>query len=224
MLIDRDRLLSILDELKPYHATLVAVSKTKPIAAIREAYDARHKIFGENYVAEMAEKYEQLPKDIQWHFIGHLQTNKVKIIAPFVSLIHGIDSLKLLKEVDKEAKKINRVISCLLQVHIAEEETKFGLSFEEAEQLLASTDIRELKNVSINGLMGMATFTDNPIQVRKEFHSLKTFYDSVKNKFQFPVLNFQFLSMGMTGDYQIALSEGSNMVRIGSAIFGERGS
>jgi len=224
MLIDRDRLLSILHELKPYHATLVAVSKTKPVESIREAYDAGHKVFGENYVAEMADKYDQLPKDIQWHFIGHLQTNKVKIIAPFVSLIHGIDSLKLLKEVDKEAKKINRVIPCLLQVHIAEEETKFGLSLEEAEQLLASTDIRELKNVSINGLMGMATYTDTISQVKKEFHSLKTFYDTVKNKFQLPVLNFQFLSMGMTGDYQIALSEGSNMVRIGSAIFGERGS
>ncbi len=223
MLFNKENLFSILKELESHDATLVAVSKAKPVEAIREVYDCGHKIFGENYVQELADKHEQLPKDIQWHFIGHLQTNKVKLIAPFVSLIHGVDSLKLLKEIDKEAKKNNRVINCLLQIYIAKEETKFGLSFEEAEQLLQSNELNELKNISIKGFMGMATLTDDEQQIRKEFHSLKVFLERIKNSRQSAV-DSQLLSMGMTSDYKIALEEGSNLVRIGSAIFGERNS
>lgn len=222
MSVNISQLKKILSELNECNATLVAVSKTKSVEAIKAVYDSGHKIFGENYVQELVDKHGQLPKDIQWHFIGHLQTNKVKFIAPFVSLIHGVDSLKLLKEINNEAKKNNRIINCLLQIHIADEETKFGLSFEEAEQILNSSEVKEMKNISIKGLMGMATLTDNENQIRKEFKSLRQFFERVKTNFQFSILNFQFLSMGMTSDYKIALEEGSTMVRIGSAIFGER--
>ena len=222
MALNKQFLSALLNELAFHKATLVAVSKTKPAVLIKEAYDCGQKIFGENYVQEIVEKHEQLPKDIQWHFIGHLQTNKVKLIAPFVSLIHGVDSFKLLKEIDKEAKKNNRIINCLLQIHIAQEETKFGLSFEEAETLLKSSEIPELKNAVITGFMGMATLSINQDLIRKEFRSLKNFQEKMKANYEIQNPKFEILSMGMTSDYKIALEEGSNMIRIGSAIFGER--
>lgn len=193
---------------------LVAVSKTKPNDLILEAYNAGQQIFGENKVQELVEKEQSLPKDIEWHMIGHLQTNKVKYIAPFVSLIHAVDSKKLIKEINKRAKQNNRVIACLLQVHIAQEENKFGLDKEGVIEILES----DFPNVSIVGLMGMATFTDNKNQVRKEFKYLKNIYDELKESQP----NFSILSMGMSGDYTIAIEEGSNMVRIGSSIFGNR--
>src|ERR1051325_1358993 len=205
----------------PSNVTLVAVTKTHPSEVVLEAYNAGHKIFGENKVQEMADKYHNLPKDIEWHLIGHLQTNKVKYIAPFVKLIHSVDSLKLLKEINKQAKKNNRIIDCLLQIYIAKEETKYGLDFTEAEQLLVLGELRELKNVRITGLMGMATNTDNQDQVRTEFRSLKIFFDrlSTRNSQQGTSNpGLETLSMGMTSDYKIAIEEGSNMVRIGSAI------
>lgn len=213
-----DRIQSLL----PAHVKLVAVSKTKPAEDILEAYQHSQKIFGENKVQEMVGKYESLPKDIEWHFIGHLQTNKIKYIAPFVHLIHGVDSFKLLKSIDSEAKKAGRIISCLLQFHIAEEETKFGLSMEEALVMLNSEAFQSLKNVAICGVMGMATFTDNEQQIRKEFAALKSYFDMLKKDYfaQSPV--FQEISMGMSGDYLLAIEEGSTMVRIGSSIFGER--
>ena len=202
----------------PEHVTLVAVSKTKPVSDLMEAYEAGQRIFGENKIQEMAEKWEQMPKDIQWQMIGHVQTNKVKFMAPFVSLIHGVDSLKLLEEINKQAKKNNRIIDCLLQIHIAEEETKFGLNEEELASLVSSNDYQELKNIRIVGLMGMATFTDNKEQVKKEFAHLKSIFD------QFKINNAQFtiLSMGMSGDYQLGIEFGSTMVRIGTGIFGKR--
>jgi hypothetical protein len=183
-----------------------------------EGYEAGQRIFGENKIQEMAEKWEQMPKDIQWHMIGHVQTNKVKFMAQFVNLIHGVDSFKLLQEINKQALKHNRIIDCLLQVHIAEEETKFGLDEKELAYLLSSTEIQELKNIRIVGLMGMATFTDNKDQVKKEFTHLKSIFDQVA------IQNSQIaiLSMGMSGDYQLAIECGSTMVRIGSSIFGER--
>tara|TARA_Y100000385_G_C12950705_1_gene575339 strand:+ start:230 stop:868 length:639 start_codon:yes stop_codon:yes gene_type:complete len=193
---------------------LVAVSKTKPNELIIEAYGAGQRIFGENKVQELVEKEESLPKDIEWHMIGHLQTNKVKYIAPFVSLIHAVDSKKLIKEINKRAKQNNRVIPCLLQVHIAQEESKFGLDKDGVIEILKT----DFPNVSIVGLMGMATYTDNKNQVRKEFKYLKDSYDELKESQP----NFSILSMGMSGDYSIAIEEGSNMVRIGSSIFGER--
>jgi pyridoxal phosphate enzyme (YggS family) len=202
----------------PADVTLVAVSKTYPPSAIMEAYDAGQRIFGENKVQEMAEKYEVLPKDIQWHQIGHLQTNKVKYIAPFVSLIHSIDSFKLLKEVNKQAQKNNRVIDCLLQIYIATEETKFGLSAEEATALLDSSELKTLKNVKIIGLMGMASNSNDEERVGSEFHSLKSLFDSLGGAFP----ELKVLSMGMSGDYQLAIREGSTMVRVGSLIFGKR--
>ncbi|MBG6062085.1 pyridoxal phosphate enzyme (YggS family) [Flavobacterium sp. CG_9.1] len=210
-------LLSIQSAL-PAQVTLVAVSKTKPIAALMEAYDAGQRIFGENKIQEMAEKWEAMPKDIQWHMIGHVQTNKVKFMAPFVSLIHGVDSLKLVQEINKQAVKANRVIDCLLQIHIAEEETKFGLDEQELTSLLSSSAFQEMRNIRIVGLMGMATFTDNKDQIKKELTHLKSIFDS------FAARNSQFtiLSMGMSGDYQLAIECGSTMVRIGSSIFGER--
>jgi PLP dependent protein len=220
-MVNKKNLETILSDLEPFHAVLVAVSKTKPIDMIREVYGSGHKIFGENYVQELEEKYKALPKDAEWHFIGHLQSNKVKYIASFVSLIQSADSLKLLKEINKEAKKNNRIIDCLLQVHIANEETKFGFSFEECELLLKSEELKSLENICIKGLMGMATLTENENQIRKEFRSLKIFFDSLKD-FRLPSSDFRLLSMGMTSDYKIALDEGSNMVRIGSAIFGDR--
>ncbi len=198
--------------------TLVAVSKTKPISDLKEAYDAGQRIFGENKIQEMAEKWEQMPKDIQWHMIGHVQTNKVKFMAPFVSLIHGVDSLKLLEEISKQAQKNNRIIDCLLQIHIAEEETKFGLDEKELAVLLSSQTFQKMKNIRIVGLMGMATFTDDQSQIRKEFTHLKNIFD----QFQKHHPQFQILSMGMSGDYQLAIACGSTMVRIGSSIFGNR--
>jgi pyridoxal phosphate enzyme (YggS family) len=196
----------------------VAVSKTKPNEAILEAYEAGQRVFGENKVQDMVQKWEALPKDIEWHMIGHLQRNKVKYMAEFVSLIHGVDSLKLLKEIDKQAQKHNRVIPCLLQMHIAEEDTKFGLDEDELNALLASSEFKQMKHVKIMGLMGMATFTDNENQVRKEFARLKSLFE--KLKLQLPEISI--LSMGMSGDYGIAITEGSTMVRIGSSIFGAR--
>jgi len=200
----------------PSEVTLVAVSKTKPNSAIMEAYEAGQRVFGENKVQDLAAKAEDLPKDIQWHMIGHLQSNKVKYIAPFVHLIHGVESLKLLQEINKRASQNNRIIDCLLQIHIAQEETKFGLDEQEAAALLKIAI--DLKNIRITGLMGMATNTSNEDQVRKEFNYLK----NLSIKLQTYNCKLQTVSMGMTGDYQIAINEGSNMVRIGSAIFGAR--
>lgn len=222
MLINQKNYFDIVKELGE-NITLVAVSKTKPVEAIKELYDLGHRDFGENYVQELVEKHEQLPKDIRWHFIGHLQSNKVKYIAPFVHLIHGIDSFKLLKEVDKQAKKLNRVIDVLIQVHIAQEETKFGLDENELHELLNtnSSELFELKNVRICGLMGMASFTEEKEKVRNEFKYLKTLFDK-HAKPQTPNFELRTLSMGMSGDYILAIEEGSNMVRIGSLIFGER--
>ncbi len=202
----------------PETATLVAVSKTKPNEAIQEAYDAGQRIFGENKVQELVQKYECLPKDIEWHLIGHLQSNKVKYIAPFISLIHAVDSIKLLKEINKQAVKNNRTINCLLQIKIAEEESKFGLSKIEAEQLLKSEEFNQLTNIKVVGLMGMATNSADKNQLKMEFKSLSQFYIKLSK------LNSQFstLSMGMSGDYKIAIEQGSNMIRVGSTIFGKR--
>ncbi|MBF0695512.1 MAG: YggS family pyridoxal phosphate-dependent enzyme [Flavobacterium sp.] len=201
----------------PSDVTLVAVSKTQPISSILQAYDAGQRIFGENKIQEMADKHSQLPQNIQWHMIGHVQTNKVKIMAPFVSLIHGVDSFKLLVEINKQAAKNNRVIDCLLQIHIATEDTKFGLDEGELDQILNSDELPELTNITIKGLMGMATFTDDESVIKREFSSLKTLFDNYSADF-----NFSTLSMGMSGDYKIAIDSGSNMVRIGSSIFGAR--
>lgn len=205
----------------PEHVTLVAVSKTKPVSDLMETYEAGQRIFGENKIQEMAEKWEQMPKDIQWHMIGHVQTNKVKFMAPFVSLIHGVDSLKLLQEINKQALKNNRIIDCLLQIHIAEEETKFGLDEEELASLLSSSEFHEMKNIRIVGLMGMATFTDNKDQIKKEFLHLKTIFDKTKD-LKTENCQMEIISMGMSGDYQLAIECGSTMVRIGSSIFGGR--
>lgn len=210
----------ICDELQKKNIILVAVSKTKPAEEILELYKAGQKDFGENYVQELVDKYEQLPKDIHWHFIGHLQSNKVKYIAPFVSLIHGVDSKKLLAEIDKQGRKNNRVIDCLLQVHIAKEETKFGFDEKELHEFFY-TNYTNYKNVRIRGLMGMASFTDDISIVRNEFKILKNLFDKYST---LPVANCQFetLSMGMSSDYKTAIEEGSNMVRIGSLLFGKR--
>lgn len=214
----------------PSHVTLVAVSKTKPTSDLMEAYQAGQRIFGENYVQELVEKYEALPKDIEWHFIGHLQSRKVKLIAPFVSLIHGVDSLKLLEEINKQASKNNRIINCLLQIHIADEETKFGLDETELKELLQFIldEKNKMNHIKMVGLMGMATFTDNQEQIKKEFLHLKSIYDKVVSlsavEGQLKTQNLQpaILSMGMSGDYQLAIACGSTMVRIGSSIFGNR--
>ena len=205
----------------PPSVTLVAVSKTKPVPDLMEAYDAGQRIFGENKIQEMVDKWEQMPKDIEWHMIGHVQTNKVKYMAPFVSLIHGVDSLKLLQEINKQAAKNNRIINCLLQIHIAEEETKFGLDETELNSLLTSAEFQEMKNIQILGLMGMATFTDNQNQVRKEFQHLKSIFDKHK-PLNTANCKLNTVSMGMSGDYQLAIDCGSTMVRIGSSIFGGR--
>ena len=201
----------------PAHVILVAVSKTKPVEDLQEAYAAGMRDFGENKIQEMCDKYEVLPKDIRWHMIGHVQTNKVKYMAPFVHLIHGVDSLKLLKEINKQAQKNNRVIEVLLQQFIADEETKFGLDEAEIRQIMQE-EVQHLTNIRVIGLMGMATFTEDENQIREEFRSLKSNFDSLKNNFE----NLTILSMGMSGDYQIAIEEGSTMVRIGSSIFGHR--
>ncbi|MBL7473416.1 YggS family pyridoxal phosphate-dependent enzyme [Robertkochia sediminum] len=207
----------------PEHVTLVAVSKTKPNEDIMEAYESGHRDFGENKVQEMTQKHEDLPKDIRWHMIGHLQRNKVKYMAPFVHLVHGVDSLRLLKEINKQAKKHDRVIDCLLQMHIAKESTKFGLDDEELEALLTSEEFRLMENVKIKGLMGMATFTENHNVITEEFTYLKSRFDALKERpEQWPQLDMEILSMGMSGDYDLAISCGSTMVRIGSSIFGER--
>jgi pyridoxal phosphate enzyme (YggS family) len=213
---------SFLNTLQGFDCKLIAVSKTYPVERIKEAYEAGQRIFGENKVQEMTEKYDLLPKDIQWHLIGHLQSNKVKYVAPFVHLIHSVDSLKLLQEINKQGEKNNRIIPCLLQLHIAEEETKFGLSFTEAEELLNSVELTALKNILISGLMGMATNTDNQEQIRKEFRQLKNFFEQQKKQVLKSNVQLTELSMGMSSDYKIALEEGSTMVRIGSAIFGAR--
>ena len=206
----------------PPACTLIAVSKTNPVEKIQEAYDAGQRVFGENRVQELTPKFEALPKDIEWHMMGHMQSNKVKYIASFVHLIHSVDSGSLLEEINKQAVKVNRTIPCLLQIHIAEEETKFGFSEEEVLALLKSEPFKKLDHIVIQGLMGMATFTDDKEQVRKEFRRLKTFFDTLKNTPLPSNVIMNELSMGMSGDYQIAIEEGSTMIRVGSAIFGER--
>ena len=206
----------------PSGVLLVAVSKTKPVEDLQEAYDAGQRVFSENHALEMRDKHEVLPKDIDWHFIGHLQTNKIKYIVQYVRLIHSIDTFNLLQAVNKEAVKHDRVVDCLLQFHIAEEETKFGLSMEEAEEILNSDIFKTMKNVRICGVMGMATNTDNMTQVRKEFHHLKEIFDTLKAKYFADCEWFKEISMGMSHDYPIAIEEGSTMVRVGSKIFGER--
>lgn len=202
-------------------AKLIAVTKTKPVALLQEAYDAGCRRFGENKVQEMADKQPQLPADVAWHLIGHLQTNKVKYIAPFVAMIQSVDSLKLLQEINKQAAKHQRTIDCLLQIYIADEETKFGLSAEEAEALLNAPELDQLPNIRLVGLMGLATNTDREEQVRQEFRGLKQLYDRLAT-IQRPMIQFSELSMGMSGDYLLAVEEGSTMVRVGSAIFGSR--
>lgn len=217
----KDNLLNIKQLLLP-HVTLVAVSKTKPVSDLMEAYEAGQRIFGENKIQEMTAKYEEMPKDVEWHMIGHVQTNKVKYMAPFVSLVHGVDSLKLLKEINKQAKKNDRVINCLLQMHIAEEETKFGMDEAELNELLASEEFTQMQNIKVTGLMGMATFTENEAQVKKEFTHLKVIFDSIRQKTEAANLKPEILSMGMSGDYKTAIECGSNMIRVGSSIFGSR--
>lgn len=205
----------------PEHVTLVAVSKTKPVSDLMEAYNAGQRIFGENKIQEMVEKHEQMPKDIKWHMIGHVQRNKVKYMASFVDLIHGVDNFKLLKEINKQATKHDRIINCLLQVKIATEDSKFGLSPEDALSLIQSEEFSELKNIKIIGLMGMATFTDNQEQIKQEFQLLKSSFDELKS-FKKNNCQLEIISMGMSGDYQIAIECGSTMVRVGSSIFGAR--
>ena len=205
----------------PEHVTLVAVSKTKPVSDLMQAYEAGQRIFGENKIQEMTDKWVEMPKDIQWHMIGHVQSNKVKFMAPFVSLIHGVDSLKLLQEINKQALKNNRIIDCLLQIHIAEEETKFGLDENELNELLSSSELKEMKNIRILGLMGMATFTEDQNQIKKEFTHLKSIFDSIRT-IETENLKLNTISMGMSGDYKLAIECGSTMVRIGSNIFGGR--
>jgi pyridoxal phosphate enzyme (YggS family) len=213
---------NILSELSLTNTTLVAVSKTKPNEKILELYKEGQRIFGENRVQELVEKYETLPKDIRWHLIGHLQTNKVKYIAPFVSLIHSVDSLKLLKEINKQAKKNDRIIDVLLQFHIATETSKFGLDFQESKELLKTTEYQNFENIRVIGVMGMASFVDDESQVRKEFQSLKAIFEQLKKVFFEQEGSFSEISMGMSGDYKIAIEEGSTMVRIGSLLFGAR--
>jgi pyridoxal phosphate enzyme (YggS family) len=216
----QDNLLKIKSQL-PENVTLVAVSKTKPVEDLMEAYHAGQRIFGENKIQEMTEKWQQMPKDVEWHMIGHVQSNKVKYMVPYVKLIHGVDSLKLLKEVNRQAIRWRKSINCLLQIHIAEEETKFGLDEKELEELLNSDEFKEMKNINVIGLMGMATFTDNEEQIKKEFQYLKTIFDKV-SKLNTTNCQLNTLSMGMSGDYQLAIECGSTMVRIGSSIFGGR--
>jgi pyridoxal phosphate enzyme (YggS family) len=209
-------------ELDAVNVTLVAVSKTKPVSDLEEAYEAGQRVFGENQVQELVEKYEQMPKDIEWHLVGHLQTNKVKYIAPFISLIHSVDSIKLLQEINKQAEKNKRVIDCLLQVYIADEETKYGLGFDEVIELLRSDEFTELKHIRIRGLMGIATNTDSEKQIKEEFYELDTFFDGITQSFFRKEDSFDTLSMGMSSDYKIAVEQGSTMVRLGSTIFGDR--
>jgi PLP dependent protein len=205
----------------PNHVTLVAVSKTKPISDLMEAYNAGQRIFGENKIQEMTDKWEQMPKDIEWHMIGHVQTNKVKFMAPFVKLIHGVESLKLLIEINKQAQKNNRIIDCLFQIFIATEETKFGLLETELNEIIESTVFKNLQNINIVGLMGMASFTNSQSQIETEFQNLKQIFDKASQQ-KSENFNLKILSMGMSNDYQIAISHGSNMIRVGSSIFGTR--
>jgi hypothetical protein len=217
----KERLQHVRTELST-DVTLIAVSKTKPIEAIVEAYDAGQRDFGENKVQELIDKYEKLPKDIRWHMIGHLQTNKVKYIAPFVHLIHGVDSIKLLLEIEKNGKKINRKIPCLIQFHIAQEETKFGFDLNEISAFLNSEQFQHLSFIDFRGVMGMASFTDNKDQIRKEFSELKTIFDNLSHNYFQNNDAFNTISMGMSNDYRIAMEEGSTMIRVGSSIFGSR--
>ena len=217
----KENLLQIKSKL-PENVTLVAVSKTKPVVDLQEAYDAGQRIFGENKIQEMVDKHAILPKDIQWHMIGHLQSNKVKYMAPFVNLIHGVDKFKTLKEINKQAKKHDRVINCLLQVKIAKEETKFGFSFDEIETILLSKELADLEHIKIVGFMGMATFTEDQQQLQEEFLSLKTFFEKQKQITDTKNCKLQTLSMGMSGDYPLAIANGSTMIRVGSSIFGNR--
>ncbi len=206
----------------PESVRLVAVSKFHPIEALQEAYEGGQRIFGESKVQEMTQKYEALPKDIEWHFIGHLQTNKIKYMAPYVALIHGVDSYKLLSEINKQAAKAGRIIPCLLQIHIAQEETKFGFSTDECRSMLEEGNWRQLKNVQIAGVMGMATNTEDEAQIKREFSTLSAFFQEVKETYFREVSSFKEISMGMSDDYPIAIEEGSTLIRIGSRIFGAR--
>ncbi len=212
----------ILSDLKPTNTRLIAVSKTKPVAKIEGLYQEGQRDFGENRIQELVEKQAQLPSDIRWHFIGHLQTNKVKQIAPFVQLIHAVDSLKLLREINKQAVRQERVIACLLQFKIAEEDSKYGLSINDGKRLLQHPDFRAMRNVQIAGVMGMATFTTDMQQVRQEFQRLKSYFDLLKSAYFADKPDFKEISMGMSGDYKVAIEEGSTMVRIGSLLFGAR--
>lgn len=205
----------------PQHVTLVAVSKTKPISDLMEAHKAGQRIFGENKIQEMVDKHDALPKDIQWHMIGHVQRNKVKHMASFVNLIHGVDNLKLLKEINKQAKRYRRVIDCLLQIKIAEEDSKFGMSTTEAKNILESEEFKEFKNIKVIGVMGMASFTDNEAQIQQEFNLLKTTYENLK-PIETDNCKLETISMGMSGDYKLAIASGSTMIRVGSSIFGVR--
>ncbi len=209
-------------ELEGTKVTLVAISKTKPAEEVMEAYKAGQRIFGENMVQELVDKYEALPKDISWHLVGHLQTNKVKYIAPFIDLIHSVDSLKLLKEIDKQAQKHDRVIDCLLQVEIDDEETKYGMSYDELIELLRSEEYSQLNNIRITGLMGIATNTDNERQLREEFRELQVLFSGIKEVFFTGQDSFKDISMGMSADYKLAIEQGSTMIRLGSTIFGKR--
>jgi pyridoxal phosphate enzyme (YggS family) len=221
-MIHTEKYLQLISTLNKSNTALVAVSKLKPASDIQALYDLGQRAFGENYVQELVEKQAQLPADIHWHFIGHLQSNKVKYIAPFVHLVHGVDSYNLLKEIDKQAAKNNRVISCLLQIHIAEEETKFGLDEKEVLELMERVEANPLKNISIKGLMGMASFSDNDEKVRSEFRNLKAVHHILKQSYFLLDDTFSILSMGMSGDYDMAIEEGSTMVRVGSLLFGNR--
>jgi len=220
--MERLMLQELLQELAPTDTTLVAVSKTKPNEAILELYEHGHRDFGENRVQELTDKYDALPKDIRWHQIGHLQTNKVKYITPFIHLIHSVDSLKVLKEINKRARRDERVIDCLLQFHIAEEEAKYGFTLETAKTALESEAFAKMQHVRLTGVMGMATFTEDTQKVRSEFQHLRHIFETLKQNYFANAAHFKEISMGMSGDYKIALEEGSTMVRIGSLIFGER--
>ena len=221
-MIHLDNYRAIQASLKAYRAQLVAVSKTKPVEAIQQFYDLGHRVFGENRVQELSSKYASLPKDIRWHMIGSLQRNKVKVIAPFIDLIHSVDSFRLLKEINKQAKNNDRIIRCLLQFHIAEEQTKAGLVPTEAEEMLKSDDFSLLQNIAVVGIMGMATFTDNRWQIQQEFAKLKSIFDQLKQGYFSEDSQFKEISMGMSGDYEIALKEGSSLIRVGSKLFGTR--
>jgi len=217
-----DNIQHFVEEEIPSHIKLIAVSKTKPVETILDAYNAGYRVFGENKVQELLEKYEELPKDIEWHMIGHLQSNKVKYIAPFVAMIHGVDKFKLLKVINKEGRKNNRKIDCLLQFHIAKEETKFGLDLDEAKEFLVSPEYNDLEHVNVRGVMGMASFTENTDLIRNEFKELVYIFNELKKQYFQNKENFSKISMGMSNDYRIAIEEGANIIRIGSLLFGPR--